>query len=183
MQVDDQFGSTKAEMNEVMEENQRLKMYLDRILKDYRTLQMQYRDVIQQEAKKSPQQHHDDDDDDQTIDLNLGMSSSNNIKIEPRKSPKNDMNINVDHKQELALGLDYCRLDLTKKSPPAQSSPENSVEETKEETWLPKTIKNGRDGGDQDEAQQNPAKRARVSVRVRCDTPTVRFNFLFIFLY
>ncbi|KAL8457383.1 hypothetical protein ACS0TY_035298 [Phlomoides rotata] len=172
-QLDEQLGSTKEEMNEIMEENQRLKMYLDRILKDYRTLQMQYRDVIQQEAKKSPREEPDHD---QTTNLSLGMSSSNRVK----ESPKNH-DINMVEGGELALGLD-CRFDLTKKSP-ARLSPnaslENSVEETKEEeeggeTWPPKTgLKNGRDGGDQDEAQQNPAKRARVSVRVRCDTPTM----------
>ncbi|KAL2548333.1 putative WRKY transcription factor 61 [Forsythia ovata] len=51
-QDDHQLELVKAEMGEVNEENQRLKMRLDRILKDYRTLQMQYQDVVQQETVK-----------------------------------------------------------------------------------------------------------------------------------
>ncbi|KAH6799047.1 hypothetical protein C2S51_035531, partial [Perilla frutescens var. frutescens] len=175
-QLDDQLGSTKAEMDEVMEENERLKMYLDRILKDYRTLQMQYRDVIQQEAIKSPppppRPHHDDHTetphDHDLIDLSLGIGDT-------RKTPKIDnIEIGDDRKQGLSLGLDY-KFELPEKSP-VGPSPENSIEEVKEEggeTWPPKGIKNVRDGGDDESSQQNPAKRARVSVRVRCDTPTM----------
>ncbi|KAG6412261.1 hypothetical protein SASPL_124935 [Salvia splendens] len=175
-QLDEQLGSTKAEMDEVMEENQRLKMYLDRILQDYRTLQMQYRDVVQREATtKSP--HRSDHDligapaDHEVIDLNLAMSSIDR-KGEPRKTPKINDNEIGDDKQGLSLGLD-CKFGLPEKSPVI----ENSVEEVKEEageTWPPKGVKNGRDGGGEDEiSQQNPTKRARVSVRVRCDTPTM----------
>lgn len=180
--MDDQLGSTKAEMDEVMEENQRLKMYLDRILKDYRTLQMQYRDVMQQEPTKSPKNYHDltEAADHELIDLSLAMSSID----KKSKTPKlNDVQI---HKQGLSLGLD-CKFDLPEKSPVKPSpnlSSENSVEEVKEEageTWAPKGVKNARDGGGEDEiSQQNPTKRARVSVRVRCDTPTVSLiNILF----
>ncbi|KAI3454637.1 hypothetical protein Pfo_011300 [Paulownia fortunei] len=178
-QLNDQLGSTKAEMDEIMEENQRLKMYLDRILKDYRTLQMQYRDVIQQEAKKSPltlPTHHDHTEEpDELIALSLGISSSDRIKDEHRKTP---MNVEGGDKEGLTLGLD-CRFQVPKKLPVEPSpnpSPENSLEEVKEEaeeTWPPKTMKNVREGGDDEISQQNPAKRARVSVRVRCDTPTM----------
>lgn len=40
-------------MGKVIEENQRLKMHLERILKDYRAQQMQYQDFVKQEPKKS----------------------------------------------------------------------------------------------------------------------------------
>nr|AKA27881.1 WRKY protein [Salvia miltiorrhiza] len=180
-QLDDQLGSTKAEMDEVMEENQRLKMYLDGILKDYRTLQMQYRDVMQQEATTKLSPHHHDlmeaAADDGLIDLSLAMSSID----KKRKTPKmnDDIEILDDNKQGLSLGLD-CKFDLPEKSPIKPSptlTPENSIEEVKEEageTWPPKGVKNARDAGGEDEiSQQNPTKRARVSVRVRCDTPTM----------
>lgn len=175
----DQLGSTKAEMDEVMEENQRLKMYLDRVLKDYRTLQMQYRDMIQQADHHPKRCANTTDDhteletsDHEQIDLSLGIGDA-------RKPTKIDNNSEArDHKQGLSLGLD-CKFDLPEKSPVEPSpnlTPENSTEEVKEEageTWPPKGIKNVREGGDDEISQQNPTKRARVSVRVRCDTPTV----------
>lgn len=173
----DQLGSTKAEMDEVMEENQRLKMYLDRVLKDYRTLQMQYRDIIQQDhhPKRTDQTYHDhtqlETSDHETIDLSLGIGDA-------RKPAKIDNSEARDHKKGLSLGLD-CKFDLPEKSPVEPSpnpTPENSTEEVKEEageTWPPKGIKNAREGGDDETSQQNPIKRARVSVRVRCDTPTM----------
>ncbi|KAK4394430.1 WRKY transcription factor 72A [Sesamum angolense] len=185
-QVDDRIESTKAEMDEVMEENQRLKMYLDQILKDYRTLQRQYRDVIQQEAKKAPNidsthRDHDTDGPDQLFALSLGISSSSSdrVKDEPRKTLMNEDALEGGDKEgTLTLGLD-CKFEAPKKLPTEPSpnpSPENSLEDAKEEageTWPPKTMKNVRDGGDDEISQQNPAKRARVSVRVRCDTPTM----------
>ncbi|KAG6404046.1 hypothetical protein SASPL_136282 [Salvia splendens] len=169
-QLHDQLGSAKAEMDEVMEENQRLKTHLDRILKDYRTLQMQYRDV---EAAKSPHQSYHDltaaaAADHELIDLSLAMCSTDK---------KGESTKIRDDKQGLPLGLD-CKFDLPEKSPVTINlTPENSVEEVKEEageTWPNKGVKNGRDGGGEDEISlQNPTKRARVSVRVRCDTPTM----------
>ncbi|KAK4437092.1 WRKY transcription factor 72A [Sesamum alatum] len=185
-QVDDRFESTKAEMDEVMEENQRLKMYLDQILKDYRTLQMQYRDVIQKEAKNAPNtdssdRDHDTDEPNQLFALSLGISSSSDrVKDEPRKTIaiNEDVLEGGDREGTLTLGLD-CKIEAPKKlqvEPSPNPSPENSLEDAKEEageTWPPKTMKNVRDGGDDEISQQNPAKRARVSVRVRCDTPTM----------
>ncbi|KAG8379136.1 hypothetical protein BUALT_Bualt07G0056800 [Buddleja alternifolia] len=184
-QMDDQLVSTKAEMEEVMEENQKLKKYLDRLLKDYRTLQVQYRDVIQKEAnQKSPHDtlsdRHDHTEEPELFALSLGRTSSGTIKDEMRKIPIIEKMDDEEDKEGLALGLD-CRFDVPKTltlavEPSPNPSPENSLEELKEEageTWPPKTMKNARDGGDDEISQQNPAKRARVSVRVRCDTPTM----------
>ncbi|CAA0826816.1 Probable WRKY transcription factor 72 [Striga hermonthica] len=200
-QLDDELGSSKAELNEVMEENQRLKMYLDRVLKDYRTLQMQYQDIIQCEPKKSPNSltinpahhHHDPmEESGELISLSLGISSpSDRTKDEQiQKTPRIENNANVheggDHDKEgLTLGLD-CK---TFQVPPPQklsvenSSPNHSLEnsldnEGKEEggeNWSGnnKTKSNVRESGEDELTQQNPAKRARVSVRVRCDTPTM----------
>ncbi|KAL3819431.1 hypothetical protein ACJIZ3_005336 [Penstemon smallii] len=178
---DDQLESAKAEMEEVMEENQRLKTYLDRIMKDYRTLQTQYQDVIQQDARKSPSavsMHNDHTEEPEFFALSLGRTSSGTIKEEPRKSPINEKV--VMDKDGLTLGLDCNKLELPKTTSLEHSpnpSTENSIDEIKEDvgaTWPPnKTLKNARDVADDEISTQNPTKRARVSVRVRCDTPTM----------
>ncbi|KAL7139178.1 hypothetical protein ABFS83_09G033500 [Erythranthe nasuta] len=196
-QLDHQLGSTKAEMEEVMEENQMLKMYLDQILKDYRTLQMQYRDVIQHESKQEHEPEQEPTDD--LISLTLGRTTSGTItertKPERLKTPTFNNNSNFGggvESQRLTLGLDsrFNQVPPNKSSPPpppetasppANPSPENSLEEIRQEAgdaWPPKNTKHARSdnisGGDHEEiSQQNPTKRARVSVRVRCDTPTM----------
>ncbi|KAL3528341.1 hypothetical protein ACH5RR_007663 [Cinchona calisaya] len=174
--------STKAEMGEVIEENQRLRMHLDRIMKDYRALQMQFQDMVHQEPNISNstistthQETHDEEP--ELVSLSLGMSSSKNHG----KEKVDDHDDDDGDKEGLALGLD-CRFKLPKNQEneqrsPTNPSPEASSGEVKEEaageTWPPqKSLKNVRN--DEDEvSQQNPAKRARVSVRVRCDTPTM----------
>lgn len=89
-----------------------------------------------------------------------------------------------EHNQTLKLGLDYGgdnkstepNLELSS----GRQSPDNSASETKEEDaaaaageiWPPsKALKATRSGDD--ELSQPSVKRARVSVRARCDTPTV----------
>ncbi|XP_073035788.1 WRKY transcription factor 72B-like isoform X1 [Primulina eburnea] len=184
----EQLQLAKAEMDEVMEENQRLRMYLDRILKDYKTLQNQYKEAIdQQEAKKSANADsiasNDQLEESEFVSLSLGRSSSEATKDGPRKMPINERIHQEDSegdKEGLALGLE-CKFEVPKTSSQVEyPSPENSLEEVRKETgdtttWSPnKSMKNSRsDGGDDELLQQNHAKRARVSVRYRCDTPTM----------
>ncbi|XP_022885223.1 probable WRKY transcription factor 72 isoform X3 [Olea europaea var. sylvestris] len=181
-QDDHQLDLAKAEMGEVIEENQRLRMYLDQILKDYRTLQLQYQDVVQQEAaKKSTSPIRDSEEESaELISLSLGMSSSDQF-IKKDGSCKISRKEKVDEKSEkqgsLDLGLD-CKFEVPPVKPSPIGSPETSVEEIKEETagenFPPhNTLKNIVRNGDDELSQQNPAKKARVSVRVRCDTPTM----------
>ncbi|KAL2515887.1 putative WRKY transcription factor 72 [Forsythia ovata] len=179
---DHQLELAKAEMGEVIEENQRLRMHLDRILKDYRNLQMQYQDVVQQEAaKKSTSPVQDTEEESaELISLSLGMSSSDPyIKKDGscKISRKEKLDEKLEKQGSLDLGLD-CKFEVPPVEPSPIGSPDNSVEEMKEETagenfpphnMLKNTVRNG----DDELSQQNPAKRARVSVRVRCDTPTM----------
>ena len=171
-----------------MEENQRLRMYLDRAMKDYRALQMQFNDMVQQEPNKSSSTitTHQETEEPELVSLSLGMSSSDGKK-DDHFSSKNHGKEKVDKdgeddKKVLALGLD-CNFELPKdqeNEPSPNPSLEASSGEVKEEEggekWPPqKSLKNVR--SEEDEvSQQNPAKRARVSVRVRCDTPTVRVD-------
>lgn len=170
-------------MGEVIEENQRLRMYLDQVMKDYRALQMQFHDMVQSEPNKSTSTvtNHQETEEPELVSLSLGRSSSDGKKDDACKNPGKEK-VDIDDKEGLALGLD-CKFG-SPKTLQTQTSPnpslETSSEEVKEEageTWSPqKSVKNARNGEDE-VSQQNPAKRARVSVRVRCDTPTVRGNY------
>nr|ADK23849.1 WRKY72 [Solanum lycopersicum] len=172
---DDQLESAKADMEEVMEENQRLKKHLDKIMKDYRNLQMQFHEVAQRDAEKTNTDvKHDEAE---LVSLSLGRTSSDTKKELSKLILSKKEN---DEKEEdnLTLALD-CKFQSSTKSSPSNLSPENSLGEVKDDekgtdqTWPPhkvlKTMRNEED----DVTQQNPTKRAKVSVRVRCDTPTM----------
>ncbi|KAF8005575.1 hypothetical protein BT93_K0003 [Corymbia citriodora subsp. variegata] len=186
-----QLESARAEMSQVREENQKLKMYLNQITRDYRTLQMKFYDAVKQEAgsKKSADaaegsRREIDWESDELVSLSLGRttSGSNKLLLEDKNKSLGQGNENPnDHKFEEGLGL---RLDYkfeVSKSGTAESlpdpSPDTSIGEAKEvagETWPPsKVLKTMRTGGDDEVSQQNAVKKARVSVRARCDTPTM----------
>ncbi|CAN4100431.1 unnamed protein product [Withania somnifera] len=175
-QQENQLASAKEEMREVMEENQRLRMHLDRIMKEYRDLQNQFYDIVQREADQKSSstvnttQHESDHEADQLVSLSLGRTTSDMKKEELSKIFKKDKgheDKEVVHKS-LALGLD-CKFETT----PTECSPLNLKPSTT--TWpSTKNLKTMRNNGDGDDVlQQNPTKRARVSVRVRCDAPTM----------
>ncbi|CAK9155690.1 unnamed protein product [Ilex paraguariensis] len=192
---DEQLESAKAEMGEVKEENQRLRMYLNQIMKDYQNLQMQFHDIVQQETKKStsPPNNHQEAEETELVSLTLGRTSTDPKKVENYVIPSKgqvheqdkeglalglDCQVHEQDKEGLALGLD-CQYEMPKITLAESSlnaSPENSLEEVKEEArdTLPppkilKTMRSGEDGV----SEQSPAKKTRVSVRVRCDTPTM----------
>ena len=179
---DDQLESARAEMGEVRKENQRLKIYLDRMMKDYRTLQVQFYDIIQQEETKKSTDTVDDHqgtEEHELVSLTLGRISS-----EPKRDGKNNKtssqgkNHDEQAKESLSLGS-LCTFEASKSGTNEtlpNPSPENSFGEPKEEageTWPPSKVLKTMRGGDDEVPQQNPAKKARVSVRARCDTPTV----------
>lgn len=173
--------STKVEMGEVREENERLKVVLAQIVNDYESLQMHFLDIAKQAAAKKSKYTaptHQEDEENELVSLSLGRHAS-----EPKKNEKKTSDLSEDVKQHEnfdegpKLGLD-CRFDPSTTEPIIKASPENSFEAHKEEeptteTWPPgKSLKTMRSGEDE-LLQQNHLKRARVSVRARCDTPTV----------
>lgn len=184
-------------MGEVREENERLKKMLEQIEKDYKSLQLRFFDILQKAdpAKKSTNStqyfsHDDQIMESELVSLCLGRSSSpgevkkeertsNNASKSSRKNGddeelKASLNLALDPKIQPSLELGVSNL-----------SPENSSEETKEEeagdAWPPsKVLKTMRGNGDDEVSPQSNVKRARVSVRARCDAPTVSlslFNF------
>lgn len=160
-------------MGEVREENQRLKKYLDRMMKDYRTLQMKFHDIVQQEGRKSVDttNNHQEIEEPEFVSLRLGRTLSDTKKEEKINVVSTQWKEAEETKEGLSLGLD-CKLELSKSI--ENQSPINISEEVKEEageTWAPnKAFKRS---GDDEAPQQNPVKKARVCVRARCDTLTV----------
>ncbi|KAH7554052.1 hypothetical protein ACOSP7_028973 [Xanthoceras sorbifolium] len=192
-----ELESAKAEMGVVREENERLKMMLEGIEKDYKSLQLRFFDILQQSPPKdnpckdnkdssSPYSNDEIIMEPELVSLCLGRTSPSDhsnynkegkpsINSCSKRSREDDDLHHGDLKASLSLALDskfQPSLELV-----SNMSPENSLEETKEdeagETWPPSKILKTMKTGDDDLSQQNHVKRARVSVRARCDTPTM----------
>ncbi|KAL3526497.1 hypothetical protein ACH5RR_011153 [Cinchona calisaya] len=188
---EDEVESAIAEMSEVREENARLKTLLEKIEKDYKSLQMRFGDICPPilEAEKTsfitdppPRNDQQVDQELELVSLCLGRRNPSEPKIKNDNAScsstiKNSKEEGQHLKEEgLKLGLDFSSFKEEFKSDP---SPENSAldqtkeEETAGETWPPsKVLKTMRSDQDDDLAHAS-AKRARVSVRARCDTPTM----------
>ncbi|XP_020097915.1 probable WRKY transcription factor 72 isoform X2 [Ananas comosus] len=181
----DRLEMTKAEMGEVREENERLKMILARIVKDYQSLHVQFLDIFQQDqAKKLPNDTStnldDHIEDQELVSLSLGTSSSGQKKEDKLISVSKNKEYDEPNGGGLTLGLE-CKFEGSSgdkhEVPMTNVSSDNSFEEAKEveagEPWPPsKIFKNIRSG--EDEVLQQPqVKKARVSVRARCDAPTM----------
>lgn len=193
--------SAKAEMTEVREENVRLKMLLEKIEKDYKSLQMRFTGVFHSQTKiktktRTRTQNDDEEEEpDQLVSLSLGRTGGNREVPKKENSGSSGTTISKgkeedEHlKEGLKLGLNYGSAPKPEATEEGHASPEeNSSAEAinKEETWPPSKVqvtKTMRPSGDDDHhlLSQPSVKRARVSVRARCDTPTVSkltFNFV-----
>ncbi|PQQ06761.1 putative WRKY transcription factor 72 [Prunus yedoensis var. nudiflora] len=187
-QEESELENAKAEMSEAREENARLKLTLQHMEKDYQSLQCRFFDILRQEASKKATNVdvgvHRIEEPNQLLSLCLGRSPR-----EPKNEETNTTNftklVQVDHEDlnaNLTLGLGNSKLmELPMELVRSQKPEETSLEEPKDHSeagageFLPpssKTPKTTRNEDD-DFPQQANAKRARVSVRVRCDTPTM----------
>ncbi|GMH21436.1 hypothetical protein Nepgr_023278 [Nepenthes gracilis] len=188
---DDELESIKSEMGVAMEENQRLKSNLDRITKDYHALQLKFFEIAQQEPKAALNSAFLDSDnndirvsegveeEDDLVSLSLGRSSS----IDSRNKNASSDGERVKEEVSLVLGLD-CKSETLNKmvagdtaaliSSSVNSFDELKVAEAAWETWpLSKVLKNVIRSGEDEVVQQPSLKKPRVSVRARCDTPTL----------
>lgn len=162
-------------MGEVKEENERLKMMLERVEKDYHSLQLRFFDILHKDVSKKGLAVSSTSLDHETAEPELVSLCLGRSPMEPKKElarigysnkPKEE-----DVGPNLTLGLDSKH--LLSMEVVSDLSPTNSSEEPKEVeaegTNQSAKVINVND----DMSDQMPAKRARVSVRARCDTPTV----------
>ncbi|KAI3452333.1 hypothetical protein Pfo_008998 [Paulownia fortunei] len=188
---EDEVESTKSEMTGVREENLRLKTLLQQIEKDYKTLQMQFIDIFQQESKKngSPTpttngaENTDDDQEQELVSLRLGTSPT-----EPKRedilvtSTSNNSSKVTCENDGIKLGLGYNlerlisddgAMGFVKNPGPDNYSFSGKKEDDQAgEKWPPSKVLKTQRSGDE-EFSQTSVKRARVCVRARCDTPTM----------
>lgn len=179
-------------MGEIRAENEKLKLLLAQMAKDFQALQSHFLDILQQEeAKKSKDTistHHDQENEelDELVSLSLGRSSAESKKDDKRICNNLSDGHEKNNKEGLALGLelDSSRFELSSNSRESEknrpSSATTTCEQLKEEElteiWPPSKInlKTKRSDDHEEEVlQQAQRKKARVSVRARCDTPTV----------
>ncbi|KAL5975093.1 WRKY transcription factor [Asimina triloba] len=185
-------------MGEVREENKRLKMKLAGIVKDYQSLQIQFFNNLQEEQGKKPTNEtsvpQETKRERDLISLSLGTSSTGKKKEEKMTACSDEDEEDAQLKETLSLKLLYSssrRLEdeadcggPIKVASTNLSSPQNSSEGGKKEesgeAWAqqPAASRSRQqaavENGDEEVSHQPAAKKARVSVRARCDTPTVQ---------
>ncbi|WCJ35975.1 WRKY transcription factor 72B [Euphorbia peplus] len=167
--------SSREEMREVREENERLKKELGQRMKDYEALQMQF----YEETKKSTlvTVEAEAPDHDQLVSLSLGRFSSQLKKTKicsqtTKQLEDHDKSDDNNNNRHLSLAL-KCKSESDANEATISSTFEEAKKDSTE-TWShdnsnQKTIQNG----DDEVVQQNPLKKTRVCVRLRCDTPTM----------
>ncbi|XP_060215756.1 WRKY transcription factor 72A-like isoform X2 [Lycium barbarum] len=143
---EDQLNSTKSQIVEAKEENERLKSTLSKIMRDYKSLQMHFQGVAQPYHK--PQYSKD-------------IATSTIVEVEEEEEV-----------ELVSLSLGRTSREIKKEY---DQNEENSFEESKKENINEPCPKMARISGDDDEdfLQQNSQKKARVSIRAVCDTTTM----------
>lgn len=169
-------------MGEVRDENERLKTMLERVEKDYKSLQLRFFDILQQqqEPSRKPVTHDHDSSpsnektvmEPELVSLCLGINPSETKKEEKiSKSNREEEELKASLRLELVTSSHISPDSSCGEEPKDQHKKEATAGETCPPSKMLKTMRNG----DDEASQQNPVKRARVSVRARCDTPTVSF--------
>lgn len=184
-QEEDHLKLAKAKMDEVAEENKKLKLTLSQMMKTYQSLKTSFEGICKQDdhpvkvKDSSPKPDESEDRSELVCHLSLGSFSGEDCKKQGKKSNQENKNLKeLVEADGLELGLDHkfhlCDSgDETKNS----SSENNSVDESKEEEIEAKgsfkSLKSARSATSDEILELNPVKKPRVSVRAVCDTQTM----------
>ncbi|KAL6861521.1 hypothetical protein ACP4OV_017221 [Aristida adscensionis] len=188
---EDKLASTRAEMGEVRQENERLKKMLSRVVEEYQSLQAQFHDVVQNGGSKKLAINVEEPE---LVSLSLGTSASSthNKKCSTAEGRGRDDLMKEMEEGGLSLGLSDCKVGASSSGgmkiqpdviSPDEGSSEDAMDDdavgTRTEQWSRSrtAVKNlmsvvGAEA-DQDMAPLPQVKKARVSVRARCDAPTM----------
>ncbi|KAG8366307.1 hypothetical protein BUALT_Bualt17G0062700 [Buddleja alternifolia] len=166
---EDNLKTAKVKIDEVREENKRLKSTLFQMMKDCRSLKMQIHDIFKEDQPKKSTDSAPtaaSNDESELVSLSLGKFSGDSKKNSyESKIQENDRVLDG-----LELGLD-CKFHLN--NPTLENSFDESNDEQNDEKRAydkrPKTSRRGED----EMLQQNPSKKPRVSVRALCNTQTM----------
>ncbi|CAN4124377.1 unnamed protein product [Withania somnifera] len=169
---EDQVNSTKSEIVEAKEENERLKWMLSKIMKDYKSLQMYFQDIITQNSKNIIATTTPNIEEEvELVSLSLGRSSSTSREFKQDKKEFDECKINNKLFDELELGLD-CK--FTPHHVTYDDCSHNSFEESKKENINNEQfVLNPPSKRDFDEDFLKH-KKARVSIRAVCGTTNVQ---------
>ncbi|KAL2335547.1 hypothetical protein Fmac_016760 [Flemingia macrophylla] len=168
---EDKLKSAKAEMGKMKEENERLKMMLEKVEKEYHSLQLRFFDTLYREAPKKGVEAAslDEVEEPKLVSLCLGRSPREPQKVGVIGNSSKHKE-NEDSEASLTLGLDSK--SVSSKEQLSDMRPLNTSEELKEEDSTNK-LSWTKDGGDEISETTPPTKRARVCVKARCDTSTM----------
>ncbi|KAJ3671125.1 hypothetical protein LUZ60_008551 [Juncus effusus] len=152
--------SIKEEMEGAKQENEKLKATLSRIMNDYKSLQTQYFNII----------HHKEST--KTLNIpntcngkpDLGFRTDSSAKI--FSNSEEEISTKMHHDQDLDLRLNgkYDGSNNVINASTTNLSSDNSLDE-------PSKIEKNNE--EEETVPQPSIKRARVSVRAKCDTPTM----------
>ncbi|CAN1156062.1 WRKY transcription factor 72A [Linum perenne] len=203
----DQLEKTRSEMKEVLEENTRLKQYLEQITKEHKELEAKFHEIVQQDEEQEGEEEEStkskeaaallmlEEEGEQLVSLSLGRSSElmmmKKMKTNLEQVKGGRLN-STSTSTSLSLSLDYSNKSISngetscpdhdpRKGSPLSSFEDHPVKEDADWPPPPSTDNNSNKRSsstseieEEVSQQQNPApKKARVSVRARCDTPTM----------
>lgn len=167
----------KVKMEEVREENERLKLTLSKMMKDYHSLKMQFDGITQEDQSKKPTNLASmaaaSDDESEMVSLSLGRFSADHSKRSREEMNKKNSNNSFNETKNLELGLNW-KLDLENSRRGDDESKEEGGNDVRSSRRSPP--KSSRIGDDED-ILQHPSKKPRVSVRAVCNTQTVIYKY------